>query len=173
MLLFLPGGGVPHLTRRGGSEVCVVISGQHQGQVYLCDTANLGSSAHSWHPVSEGCPGSVQVKLENKVHVHFGSNTSTMRAVNNSTQKQFVKVKVLSNKSASIWAKKPQGCKRLYFLDNMVVLLLLNVCLVCCQGAGSVGIGNIKQPWRESSSTELWLLPQIGLENFALYKAAH
>lgn len=47
VLLFFPGGGVPHLTRRGGSEVCVVISGQHQGQVYLCDTANLGPSAHS------------------------------------------------------------------------------------------------------------------------------
>lgn len=44
---FLTGGGLPHLTRRGGSEVCVVVSGQHQGQVYLCDTANLGSSAHS------------------------------------------------------------------------------------------------------------------------------
>lgn len=61
---FSPGGGVPNLTRRGGSEVCVVISGQHQGQVYLCDTANLGSSAHSRHHVSEGCPGRTgQIKI--------------------------------------------------------------------------------------------------------------
>lgn len=71
VFVFLPGGGVPHLTRRGGSEVCVVISGQHQGQVYLCDTANLGSSAHRRHPVSEGCPGRFQHKLRNQVHVNL------------------------------------------------------------------------------------------------------
>lgn len=57
---------MPQLTGRGCSEMCVVISSQHQGQVYLCDTANLESSAHRGHPVSEGCPGNFQAKLENQ-----------------------------------------------------------------------------------------------------------
>lgn len=48
---------MPNLTGRGGAEVCVVVSRQRQGQVYLCDTTNLGSSAHRRHHISEGCPG--------------------------------------------------------------------------------------------------------------------
>lgn len=43
--LIFAGRSVPHVAGGDGSEVCVVISGQHQGQVYLCDAANLGSSA--------------------------------------------------------------------------------------------------------------------------------
>lgn len=64
------------VTRRDGPEVCVVISGQRQGQVYLCDTADLGSSAHSRHPVSEGCPGNFQAKLEKQVHVRYVSSST-------------------------------------------------------------------------------------------------
>lgn len=75
---FSPGGGVSDVTRRDGPEVCVVISGQRQGQVYLCDTADLESSAHSRHPVSEGCPGNFQAKLENQVHVRYVSNNITI-----------------------------------------------------------------------------------------------
>lgn len=66
LLWCFAGGGVPRLTRRDDSEVCVVICSQRQGQVYLCDTANLGSSARSGHPVSEGCSGNFQAKLEDQ-----------------------------------------------------------------------------------------------------------
>lgn len=55
--LIPPGGGVSHVTRRGGPEVRVVIGGQRQGQVYLCDSTNLESSARCRHHVSEGRSG--------------------------------------------------------------------------------------------------------------------
>lgn len=48
---------MPHVTGRGGPEVRVVVSGQRQGQVYLCDATNLGSSARCRHHVSEGRSG--------------------------------------------------------------------------------------------------------------------
>lgn len=65
------GGGVPHLAWGGGAEMCVVISCQRQGQVYLCDTADLGPSAHSRHPHSESCAGNLVPVLEHWNVWHF------------------------------------------------------------------------------------------------------
>lgn len=127
VLFFFPGGGVPNLTWRGGSEVCVVISGQHQGQVYLCDTANLGSSAHSRHHVSEGCPGRTG-QIKNKMTVSFQfcqqlcKNVRYERGLTilHRTEKNlsclclFIKSKGSFSqnwKSASICDKQLQGCK--------------------------------------------------------------
>lgn len=62
---------MPHLTWRHGPEVCVVVSCQRQGQVYLCDAANLGPSARRRHPVSESCSGNFLGKLEIWAHTAF------------------------------------------------------------------------------------------------------
>lgn len=51
-----------HLARRGDPEVRLVIGGQRQGQVYLCDAADPGSRADCRHPVSEGYPGRFQMQ---------------------------------------------------------------------------------------------------------------
>lgn len=48
--------------------MCVVISGQRQGQVYLCNSANLGPSAHNRHSDSEGCPGNFPPQKLDKLH---------------------------------------------------------------------------------------------------------
>lgn len=66
---FVAGGGVPHLTWRDGSEVRVVVSRQHQGQIYLRDTANLGPSARRRHPVSKSGSGNFLNALENWAHI--------------------------------------------------------------------------------------------------------
>lgn len=64
VLFGFAGGGVPQLTWRHGPEVCVVVSRQRQGQVYLCDAADLGPSARRRRPVSESCAGNFLDELE-------------------------------------------------------------------------------------------------------------
>lgn len=67
---------MPHSSGGGRPEVCVVFSGQRQGQIYLCDTANVGPSAHSRHPVPEGCPGNFQTKLATQKHIRSDESTT-------------------------------------------------------------------------------------------------
>lgn len=117
---FSTGGGVPHLARRDGSEVRVVISCQRQGQIYLCDTANLGPSAHRWHPDSESCSGNFLDKLENWAYItHF--RTGEHLSFTEEKKKEQYKImprlfiwiskgkKTLKKKTASIWAIRLQG----------------------------------------------------------------
>lgn len=100
--VFPAGGGVSNFARRGGSEVCVVISGQHQGQVYLCDTANLGSSAHSRHHISKGGPGRTLILLSGLV------SKATLHVWCESHQ-PFTEQKTLLH---TVHAKQTQGLKR-------------------------------------------------------------
>lgn len=62
---------MPHLTWRHGPEVRVVVSRQRQGQVYLCDAADLGPSARRRRPVSESRSGDSLDELEIWAHATF------------------------------------------------------------------------------------------------------
>lgn len=115
---FLAGRGLPNHTRRGGAEVCVVLSSQRQGQVYLCDTANLGSSAHSRHHISEGGAGKTGW-TEKVLHFYFTVNAAMMSVMSRANSLTLSGKKNLSswclfksNGSVYICAKQLQGCKR-------------------------------------------------------------
>lgn len=103
VLVCFAGGGVPNLAWRGGAEVCVVISCQRQGQVYLCDTANLGPSAHSWHPDSESCPGNFVDKLGNSVAC-WSWNTEMCITFTQNKRSLFLSFKNLKVFSVSHWS---------------------------------------------------------------------